>query len=70
MRLVRARWLAYAVLLLLPACVRPSSWDARTNGGRQDPGPDDPLHSGQWGVENMKSGSQNNLTLDFGCPDG
>jgi hypothetical protein len=65
-RLARLRWLALAVLLLLPACVLPSSWDARTNGGRYDPGPDDPFHAGQRGVEDRRSGSQNSLSVSFG----
>lgn len=55
-----------AVLALLPGCIRPSSWDARTNGGRYDPGPDDPYHSGQWGVEDKRSGSQNSFSFSFG----
>jgi hypothetical protein len=66
MRLARLLWLACALLLLTPACGLPTGWDARTNGGRYDPPPDDPFHSGQWGVEDMRSGSQNSLALRFG----
>ncbi len=65
MRLARLRWLLWALLLLAPACVLPSGWDARANGGRYDPSPDDPFHSGQWGVEDMRSGSQNSFALHF-----
>jgi hypothetical protein len=67
MSLRRLRCLACAaLLLLLPACVLPSGWDARSNGGRYDPGPDDPYHSGQWGVTDMRSGSQNSFTFWLG----
>ena len=58
-----------ALAFLLPACILPTGHDARSNGGRYDPGPDDPYHVGQWGVEDMRSGSQDDWALFIGRPE-
>jgi len=60
------RLLLCLLIALAPACIRPTGWDARTNGGRYDPGPDDPAAAGQPGVDDMRSRSQNDLAVSWG----
>ncbi len=55
---VLAMRLALLLLLAAGACVRPSGWDARTDGGRRPPDPHKTPGDVQPGVEDMRSGSQ------------
>jgi hypothetical protein len=67
LRRLRRAILCVGACVLLSGCViSPSGWDARTDAGRYDPGPNDPYHDGQPGVEDMRSGSQNDWTISIG----
>ena len=57
----------FAACALLSGCViAPSGWDARSDGGRYDPGWDDPYNVGQPGVEDLRTKSQNDWGFHIG----